>query len=71
MPDQCATFRTVEQVPDGYQHETVNHSLHFIDSETGAYRNSIESLRQNFKEAYKTRHETKRALLNLYTDEVV
>ncbi|VDD96938.1 unnamed protein product [Enterobius vermicularis] len=70
-PNQCDAFRTVEHAPDGYQHETVNHSLHFIDPETGAYKNSIESSRQNFKEAYKTRYETKTALLNLYTEEVL
>ena len=70
-PNQCDAFRTVEHAPDGYQHETVNHSLHFIDPETGAYKNSIEYLRQKFKEGYKTRYGTERAPLNSYIDEGV
>ena len=43
-------------MPEGYQHETVNHNLHFIDPETGAYTNTIESLWQKFKQGHKARY---------------
>ena len=58
-------------MPEGYQHEAVNYSLHFIHPETGAYTSSIESLWQKFKEGHKSRYGTERALLNSYTDELI
>ena len=53
---------------EGYQHETVNHSPPFIDPETGAYTNSIESLQQKFKEGHKTRYGTESALFEFVSE---
>lgn len=33
----------------GYQHMTVNHSMNFKDPETGAYINTIDSIRHHVK----------------------
>ena len=37
VSDQWAAYSTIKEMPEGYQHKTVNHSLHFVDPETGAY----------------------------------
>ena len=58
VSDQWATYSTIKEMPEVYQHETVNHSLHFIDSETDAYTNTIEFLCQNFKQEHKAGHAT-------------
>ena len=49
----------------------LNHSLHFINPETGAYTNTIESLWQKFKQGHKVRYGTERALLQSHMDEFV
>ena len=54
MSDQWAAYGANKGMPEGYQHETVNRSFHFIDPETGANINSNESLWQKFKESHKT-----------------
>ena len=71
MSDQWAAYSTIKDMPEGYQHKTVNHSLHFTDSETGAYTSSIKPLWQKFKEGRKSRYGTDRALLNLYMNEFI
>ena len=71
MSGQWAEYSTIKDVPEGYQHGTVDHSLHFIDPETSAYTNSIESLWRKFKESHKSRGGAERALLDLHMDEFV
>ena len=71
VSDQWATDFTIKDVPDGYQHEAVNHCLNFIHHETGAYTDSIQSLWQKFKEGHKLRYGTERTQLNLYMDEFI
>ena len=71
MSDQWAACSTFKDMPEEYQHKSVNHSLHFIDPETGAYTNSTEPLWQKFEEGRKLRCGTERALLNLYIDEFI
>ena len=70
MSDQWAAYSTIKDTPKRYQHEAVNYSLHFINPETGAYTNSIESLWQKFEEGHKSRYGTESALLNLYMDKI-
>ena len=69
LSSQSAAYSTIKEMSEGYQHETVNHSPNFTDPVTGAYRNSIESLWQKFKEGHKTLYETESAPLNSYMDE--
>ena len=71
VSDQWAAYSTIKGMPEGYQHETANHSLHFIDPETGAYTNSIESLWQKFIMRHNSGYGTERALLNSYMDEFI
>ena len=66
VSDQWAAYSAIKDMPEGYQHETVNRSLHFIDLETSAYTNSTESLWQKFKEGHKSQYGTERALLSSY-----
>ncbi|VDD88603.1 unnamed protein product [Enterobius vermicularis] len=55
-------------MPEGYQHETVNQNLDFIDLET---TNNIESLWHKFKQGHKSGYGTERTPLNSYVDEFV
>ena len=71
VSDQWAAYTTIKDMREGYQHETVNHSLHFIDPETGAYTNTTESLWQKFKQGHKARYGTERAPLQSYMDKFV
>ena len=66
VSDQWAAYSIIKDMSEGYQHETVNHSLHFIDPETGTYTSSTESLWQKFKEGRKSWYGTERTLLDLY-----
>jgi hypothetical protein len=36
-------WRAYDLIPADYQHLTVNHSLHFVDPDTGAHTNTIEA----------------------------
>ena len=58
-------------MPEGYQYETVNHTFHFIDSETGACTSSTESIWQKFEEGRNSRYGTETALLNSCMDEFI
>ena len=63
VSNRWAAYSTIKGVPEGHQHETVNHTLYFIDPETGAYTNTIESLWRKFEEGHETRYGTEKALL--------
>ena len=69
VSDQWGAYSINKDTPERHQHETVKHSLHFTDPETGAYTNSTESLWQKFKQGHKARYGTERALLQSYMDE--
>ena len=71
MSDQWAAYVTIKDMLERYQHETVNHILHFIDPETSVYKNTILSLWQKFKWGHKSRYGTERALLQSYMDEFI
>ena len=66
MSDKWAAYNGIQDLPEGYQHLTVNHKLHFIDPLSGACTNTIESLWQKFKEGHKERYGTLRTLLDSY-----
>ena len=71
VSNQWTAYSTIKNMPEEYQHETINYSLHLIDPETGAYTSSIKSLWQKFKEGHKSRCGTERGPLNSYMDELV
>ena len=40
--DKWASYNTINRLPEGYQHHTVNHSQEFVTSD-GIHTNSIEA----------------------------
>ena len=50
MSDKWAAYNDIQGLPEGYQHVTVSHKLHFIDPLSDACTNTIQSLWQKFKE---------------------
>ncbi|VDD88175.1 unnamed protein product [Enterobius vermicularis] len=64
MSDKWAAYDGSQDLPERYQHLTVNHKLHFIDPLSGACTNTIESLWQKFKKGHKERYGTLRTLLD-------
>jgi transposase-like protein len=50
----------------GFTHLTVNHSQNFVDPESGATTNNIESVWQKLKLAHKKRYGTHRSVLSSY-----
>lgn len=66
MLNKWAAYNDTKELPEGYEHLTVNHRLNFIDPVTGACINTTESLWQKFKEAHKERYGTVRTLLDSY-----
>ena len=58
-------------LPQGYLHLTVNHSVNFVDPDTGATTNHIESTWQKAKQKHKKRVGTNRHLLETHLNEFV
>jgi hypothetical protein len=54
-----------------FGHQTVNHSLHFIDPDTGTCTNKIESLWRSCKQRFKEMNGCTRSMLQSYIDEFV
>ena len=54
ISDKWAAYNGIQDLPEGYQHLTVNHKLHFIDLLSGACTNTIESLWQKFKGGHRS-----------------
>ncbi len=53
----------------GYHHFTVNHTHNFVDPNTGAMTQHVESMWQKAKQAHKARYGTDRDLLPTYLNE--
>jgi transposase-like protein len=65
MSDQWRTYSAIQNVP-GLTHETVNHSVHFVDPDTGANTQRIERLWKAAKKCNKRQNGTHRHTLNSY-----
>uniref|UniRef100_A0A914QF24 ISXO2-like transposase domain-containing protein n=1 Tax=Panagrolaimus davidi TaxID=227884 RepID=A0A914QF24_9BILA len=66
MSDLWRAYFRINELPEGYRHLTVNHSTNFVDPETGACTNTIESYNQKFKARHKREYGTARSLLAQY-----
>lgn len=66
ISDSWAAYRRIGQLPEGYTHLTINHSVHFVDPETGAHTNTIESTWQKLKARHKKEYGTARTQLAEY-----
>ena len=69
MSDCWAAYGGIENLPNGYKHFTVNHSVEFVNKETGQHTNTIESQWQKFKQKHKQRYGTHRGPLLSYMEE--
>ena len=66
ISDCWAAHNLIDELPKLYTHYTVNHSEAFVDEETGAHTNTIESTWQKFKSGHKKRFGTHRSLFSTY-----
>uniref|UniRef100_A0A914QR49 ISXO2-like transposase domain-containing protein n=1 Tax=Panagrolaimus davidi TaxID=227884 RepID=A0A914QR49_9BILA len=66
ISDLWRAYGGISRLPEGYNHYTVNHSQNFVDPETGAHTNKIESEWQKFKMRHKAEYGTSRTLLVEY-----
>jgi hypothetical protein len=57
--DCWAAYGGIKDLPQGYEHYTVNHSENIVDPETGANTQQIESEWQKFKARHKKEYGTK------------
>jgi len=63
ISDQWAAYGRINELPELYEHYTVNHSENFIDPETGAHTQTIEGTWSHFKRRHKEEFGTARSLL--------
>jgi len=64
-------YGNIDQLPEMYEHYTVNHSRNFVDPETGAHTQGIEGTWAQFKERHKEQHGTARNLFSTYINQFV
>lgn len=69
MSDLWRAYFRIDKLPEGYEHYTVNHSENFVDPESGACTNLIESNWQKFKSRHKEEYGTRRTLLTSYVSQ--
>ena len=67
--DQWAAYNHVQQLQQVSQHNTVNHSLHFIDPTTGVHTQNIESYWNRVKGKFKRMKGVHESMLTSYLDE--
>lgn len=51
--DMWADYNQLPNMAAGYQHGTVNHTLHFVDSKTGVCTNRVEAMWSRAKDKFK------------------
>ena len=67
MSDQWQAYNAIAGAPGmGYAHQTVNHTLHFVDPNSGANTQRIERSWRSAKERNKRQNGTHRQMLDSY-----
>jgi len=66
VSDMWAAYGGVRNLPGGYQHLTVNHSLNFLDPITGAHTNNAEGQWSQVKRKFRAMNGTSDALFPTY-----
>ncbi len=69
ISDCWAAYNDIRKLDKSFEHQTVNHSLNFVDPETLAHTNSIESVWNSGKIQFKTMRGVSRKFLNSYLTE--
>ena len=67
--DQWRAYSCVQQLQSVSQHQTVNHSLNFVDPTTGVHTQNIESYWSRVKRKFKAMKGVHESMLNSYIDE--
>lgn len=67
--DEWAAYNQVQQLTPVAQHQSVNHSLHFVDPATGVHTQNIESYWNRVKTKIKRMKGVHESMLNSYLDE--
>ena len=69
MSDEWRSYRQIVNLPQQYTHLTVNHSYNFVDPQTGAHTQSIESMWRSCKRRNVIECGTRRDRLDFYLSE--
>ena len=67
--DHWAAYSRVQQLPSVSTHNTVNHSLHFVDPVTGVHTQNVESYWNRVKGKFKRMKGVHEEMLSSYLDE--
>ena len=67
--DQWAAYNRTQQLPSVATHNTVNHSLHFVDPATGVHTQNVESYWNRVKGKFKRMKGVHEDMLSSYLDE--
>ena len=67
--DEWSAYRRIQGLPNVQQHETVNHSLHFVDPTTGVHTQNVESYWARVKLKFKRMKGVDAQQLPSYIDE--
>ena len=67
--DEWAAYRRVQQLQSVNNHQTVNHSLHFVDPATGVHTQNIESYWARVKRRFKHMKGVHESMMTSYLDE--
>uniref|UniRef100_A0A914CQ65 ISXO2-like transposase domain-containing protein n=1 Tax=Acrobeloides nanus TaxID=290746 RepID=A0A914CQ65_9BILA len=66
MSDCWPAYGGIQNLPEAYQYLKVNHTYNFVDPDTGAHTQTIESTWQKLKQKHKERYGTNRKLFGTY-----
>ena len=67
--DQWAAYNQVQQLQPVSSHQTVNHSVNFVDPATGVHTQNIESYWNRVKRKFKRMKGVHESMLHSYLDE--
>ena len=67
--DEWAAYRRVQQLQPVSSHNTINHSLHFVDPATGVHTQNIESYWSRVKRRFKRMKGVHESMMSAYLDE--
>lgn len=67
--DEWAAYQRVQQLNQVSQHQSVNHSINFVDSATGVHTQNIESYWNRVKTKFKRMKGVHEQMLESYLDE--